>query len=377
MYNAFHLADHELTCTGQSFAGPSTSYTSTSTNADFDFTGFDFSSLYNSESLVPSNYYAPQMGFVAQDLPIIIHPAHNQHSHTHATTPSAEWSSMPPQQPAHAASRPAAAPPARAAHRHHPYTAPPRAYRQQLARAHSAELPPPPPPLYDTTALPASQSMSAVEQFLAVPAYAHHAPSGPATPTSPATPATPYTPMTPATPYTPTTPHTPYTPESAYAPRRVRIPQAFAPSRAQRLREYTVRFKVGGVPGFRLGDALEDAGFAVDGGGDVVLETCVDRRGHLHVDFPTEDGGLEQRGSYINLQDEYTDPVRGTKAYRRFTRVRFAKEAAEAVQRAAHAVQESRNTGLRAVEYKDLWITHATRGARNGWVVGLERVEWP
>ena len=207
--------------------------------------------------------YPPQISLMDQGMPILALPdTPDQHSHgVHINTQlPAEWASMSLQVPSYGASRASPVPiTRRSSNRHHPYLAPAPTYRGRLSRSLSSELSQPAPPY--PAPIPISQSMSHIEQhptYLSVPAYNY--------------------PATPATPPTPTIIITPST------PRRVRIPQSFAPGRSRRHPAYTVRFKVDGAAGFRVGDALADQSFAVDNPDDVVLETCVDRKGHLQVD---------------------------------------------------------------------------------------------
>ncbi|EKM56116.1 uncharacterized protein PHACADRAFT_209613 [Phanerochaete carnosa HHB-10118-sp] len=361
MYNSFHSADHSLSFPGQLPNEASTSYALPSTDPAFSFEfdfDFDFSSQLatQTESIAASDYYPLQMSLMAQNMPIVVHSdALSQHSHgAHTSTQlPTEWASMPMQIPSHGTSRTSPIPmPQRSSNRHHPYMPPGAAYRGRLSRSLSSELSPPARATYPA-AISTSQSMSTIEQYpthLTVPTYSY-----------------PTTPVTPATPVTPSTPRT---------PKRVRIPQSFASGRSQRHPTYTVRFKINGASGFRVGDALANKEFTVDSPEDIVLESCVDRKGHLQVDLPASPDSeqtIEQRGSYLNLQREVIiDRRHKTKEYYRYTRKEFAVEVARALQRAA---EQNKKLRLRQIPYEDLWVTYATRGSMNKWVVGLEKIE--
>lgn len=188
---------------------------------------------------------------------------HSPEVHTSAQLPT-DWASMPLQIPSYGASRTTpVSSPERSPTRHHPYLAPAPTYRGRMSRSLSSE--PSLPALPYPAVLSTSHSMSDIEQqptYLSVPSSNY--------PTTPETPTTPSITITPST------------------PRRIRIPQSFALGRSRRHPAYTVRFKVNGAAGFRIGDALANKDFAVDNPDDIVLETCVDRKGHLQVDVSAQ-----------------------------------------------------------------------------------------
>jgi hypothetical protein len=80
------------------------------------------------------------------------------------------------------------------------------------------------------------------------------------------------------------------TPSNFYSPRRVPVMQTSALSRrSAKSAKYTVTFHTFGVPGFRMGDVLLNKHtmrdqFYVDGGEDIVLADCSDRKVHFSVD---------------------------------------------------------------------------------------------